>query len=61
MEPQRMPPGQIERRAGQALAQRMRAGPRHAGGTRRAGDAAGFEQGGEEDALPGRRPMRAGR
>jgi len=54
-------PGAIERRAGKALAQPVRARPRHASCPRRKRDAAGIEQGGEEDALPGGRPMGADR
>ena len=50
----------VEGRAGEAIAQRMGAGPRHARGAGGAGDAAGFDQSGEEDALFGEGPMRAG-
>lgn len=59
MERQRPAPVPVERRAGQPTPQAMRAGRRHARRARRVGDAATVEQGGEEEALPGRSPVRA--
>lgn len=60
MERQRLAPVPIKGGAGQTTTQAMRAGWRHARRARRASDAATFEQGGEEEALPGRSPVRAG-
>ena len=59
MEPERAGPCMVKGRVGQAVAQRMRAGPRHARRARGAGDAAGFGKGGKEDALFGGGPVRA--
>lgn len=56
-----MIPEPVERRAGEALAEAVRAGPRHPRRPGRARDAAGFEQRGEKDTLPGGRPLAAGR
>jgi len=61
VERERPIPGAVERRVGEAPAEALRARPRHARGTRGARDAAGFEKRGEEDALPGRRPVCAER
>ena len=60
VEPERAGPCMVEGRAGKPVAQRMRAGPRHARSAGSAGDAAGFDKRGEEDALFGRGPVRAG-
>lgn len=60
MQFERTAPRIVKRRAGEAVAQRMRAGPRHARGTRGPCDAAGFHKRGEEDTLFGRGPVRAG-
>ncbi len=59
MQRQRVAPVPVEGGAGQPTPQAMRAGRRHARRARRASDAATFKQGGEEEALPGRSPVRA--
>lgn len=60
MERQRAIPGPVEGRAHEPPPQPMRAGPRHAGGAGGLRDVTGGEQGGEEEALPVRRPAGAG-
>lgn len=61
VERQRLIPGAVERRVRQPLAEPMRARPRHPRGAGGARDAAGLDQRGEEDTLPGGRPLRAKR
>lgn len=56
-----MRPVLVEWRAGQPVAQRMRAGPRHPRRPRCPRDAARFDERGEEDALPGGGPVAAHR
>ena len=57
MQRKRARPAMVEGRAGQALAQAVRAGARHARRMRGLRHAAGRQQRGEKQALPGRRPM----
>ena len=56
---QHLIPAAVEPRAGKAAAQALGARPRHARRAGRTRDAAGFEQGGKEDALPCWSPMGA--
>lgn len=59
MKLERAGPGVVKRRAGEAVAQRVGVGPRHARSTRGPRDVTGFDKRSEEDAPLGRGPVRA--
>lgn len=60
MERQRVAPVPVEGGAGEATAQAMRAGGRHADHARGLGHAAALVEGGQEGPLPGRGPAGGG-